>query len=108
MPTAYVTDQDNNVIPVNLSYDAGGHSVSFTPIDPWPLGATLTIHLTTGITNIQGVHMVSDYTLSFSTAALMPAPEVASANISEGATNVPQNFQPSFTFNVDLDPASVN
>lgn len=84
-----------------------GTMASFTPSDDLLPGTLYTATLTTEVTNAAGVSLVADYIWTFTTETPM-APLVISTDPQNNATNVALNKTVTATFNMDMDPLTIN
>ncbi len=92
-----------------VTYAAVGTTPTFTPTDDLALGITFTATLTTGIRDLAGNALASDFAWSFTTAAGADttAPTVISTNPADGATGVPINQRINAAFSEAIDPLAI-
>jgi len=93
-------------LPGSLSYAAVGDSLVFVPTAPLLPSTTYTATITTGVTDLAGQPMASNYTWNFMTggAVSTTAPELLSVVPLSGATGVPVNTAVSATFSEAMNP----
>lgn len=65
----YLTDSLGNLVAASVSLNAAETVVTLTPLSSLNYNATYTVTITTGVTNLSGTPMVSNYSWSFSTQA---------------------------------------
>lgn len=106
-PMAISTVSDTNImlmtggsstVPGNVSYDAASNTAAFTPVTALTYSTQYALHVLTGITDVAGNQLVSEYTNTFTTE---PAPGAAPAEPA-GVTAMPGNGQ------VTLDWSAAN
>jgi hypothetical protein len=93
-----------------VTYDASGSVATFTPTAALATNTVYTATITTGVTNLSGTAMASNYVWTFTTAGLTTttAPTVTSTIPAKLATNVPLNQIVSATFSKPMNPATIN
>lgn len=82
-----------------------GNTATFTPAVPLSANTVYTATITTGAKNPAGNPLAADYVWTFTTGAI---PAVVSTDPSNGAVNVPLNKIITATFNMAMDPATIN
>lgn len=99
---------------------SGGSSISgtvtyesdtavFTPAAPWAESTTYNAVLTTGVKDLDGIPLPSNFTWSFETAGPDTAPPtVVATTPAEGATHVSRNTPIMVTFSEPVKPETVN
>ncbi len=91
-------------IPGAVSYS--GITATFTPTSPLLLGKTYTATITTGVKNVAGTAIGSNYIWTFSTGAVI-IPTVISVDPLDLATNVVLNKMLSANFSIAMDPLTI-
>lgn len=91
-------------IPGAVNYS--GITATFTPTSPLLLGKTYTARITTGVKNLVGTPIGSDYVWTFSTGAVI-IPTVISVDPLDLATNVLLNKVLSANFSVAMNPLTI-
>jgi hypothetical protein len=98
-------------IPFSTSFSSGGSytTVTLSPYAPLPDNATLTLGLSSGITD-PSAHAIAAQSITFQTGAGadFSAPYVAYSSVSNGATGVPLNATITLAFSKPLDRNTVN
>ena len=87
------------------SFSFLGSTVSFTPTNPLSPSLTYTATFTTGVKDMAGIPLASNYVWSFVTIA--PAPTVTSTDPLDLATNVALNKVISATFSTLMDGTTI-
>lgn len=91
-----------------VSYVAGSDTAIFTPNSNLTASTLYTATITTGVTDLAGNHLVSNYVWTFTTgSALTIPPTVLSTNPVSNATGVCTNAI-NATFSTAMDPATIN
>jgi methionine-rich copper-binding protein CopC len=92
-----------------ITYAAVGTTATFAPASQLALNTTFTATLTTGITDLAGNALASDFVWSFTTGATTDttAPTVTSTNPASAAIGVAINSKVAATFSEALDPLTV-
>jgi hypothetical protein len=87
-----------------------GDTATFTPTGGFAASLPYTITATTGVMDLSGNPLASDFVYSFTTGSSpnTTAPSVATTNPASGATGVPTNQNVSVAFSEALAPATVN
>jgi hypothetical protein len=105
--TLIVTTSAGAVIPGTLTYIAASTTAQFTPADGYPSGGTVNVTLTTGIKDVAGNRLASDFRFSFTARDVTP-PTVVAVSPPNGATGVPPNAPLTVTFSKPMDASAVN
>jgi hypothetical protein len=100
--------QGTTPIPGAVSYDAGTLTATFTPDAELDFELPYTGTITTGAEDTGGLAIVGDYVWTFTTEVNNIPPEVISNTPLAGATNVLIGVEPTATFSVDMNPATLN
>lgn len=88
-----------------ISYS--GLTASFTPSAALSPNTTYSVRMSRGATDLNGIALKSDYVFTFSTGSTL-TPMVVSTDPANGETNVFLNKIVAVTFNVPMNPASIN
>jgi hypothetical protein len=93
-----------------VTYVAAGSVATFTPDASLVPSTVYTATITTGVENLNGTAMVSNYVWTFTTSAtpIVVPPTVISAIPANLATNVPFNQVISATFSKAMNPTTIN
>lgn len=95
------------LIPGTVTYD--NDTAIFTPSSPWAESTTYSVVLTTGVRDLDGIPLPSNFNWSFETAGPdTTAPTVAGTIPAEGATNVSRNTPIMVAFSEPVKPETVN
>ncbi|MBK9255045.1 MAG: Ig-like domain-containing protein [Saprospiraceae bacterium] len=97
----------NGATIVNGIISYTGSTVTFTPTDFLTTGTLYTATITTAAKNPAGVSLTADYVWTFTTFTGV-VPLVISTDPANNATNVPLNKTVTATFNVNMDPTTIN
>ena len=90
-----------------VSFD-GTNAAVFTPLNDLSSTTIYTATVTTGVTDLAGIHMDNNYTWTFTTGQLDTIqPTVVSTNPKNGAVGVPTNSAVSITFSKGLNPTTL-
>lgn len=84
-----------------------GKTASFKPLSPLSENTTYTAKITTKVKDVMGNFLQLEYVWVFSTGTLL-RPVVIAVDPINDATSVPLNKTISATFNMDMNPASLN
>lgn len=108
--TFLVTGAGGAAVAGTVTYVAAGSIATFTPTAALDPSTVYTATITTGAENLQATPLAANYTWSFTTAAavVLAAPTVVSTIPANAATGVPLNQVVSASFNVPMDPTTVN
>ena len=101
--TTFTVKQGATTVLGVISYS--GSTVSFTPATPLLADKIYTATITTGAQNSVGVPLANNYTWNFTTGTI---PIVVSTDPANNATNVPLNKIIRATFNIPMNPATLN
>ena len=101
----FILKQGVNIIPGTISYS--GVTATFTPTGALLPNTVYTGTITNGVKNLAGIPMVNNYSWSFTTV-LNLAPTVISTDPTNGATAVALNKTIGATFNMAMDPLTIN
>jgi hypothetical protein len=98
--TFTLTGPEATVVPGLVAYAAIGNTLTFTPTASLAPSTLFTATITTGVKNLAGTALASNYVWTFTTgtSADTTAPELVSTNPANAATNVPLNQAVSATF----------
>ncbi len=105
--TFFVTESGN---PVAGTVTYSGVTATFTPAIPFKYLTTYTVTMTTGVKDLAGNPMVTNYVWNFTTSAFndITAPTVSSTIPANAATGVPANQRISATFSEAMDPQTIS
>ena len=103
--TTFTVMQGTTVVDGVISTNASGTMVSFKPTNPLAQNTVYTATITKGATNIIGTELASDYVWTFKTGI---TPLVVSTDPLPNATGVAINKVISATFNMAMNPLTVN
>ncbi len=84
-----------------------GTTATFTPTSPLAVNTTYTGRVTTAVKDVNGNALQTDYVWTFSTGATL-SPVVITTDPLSNATGVPLNKTITATFNMPMDPLSIN
>ena len=84
-----------------------GITATFTPSAPLAINTTYTGRVTTAVKDENGNALQTDYVWTFSTGATL-SPVVISTDPANNATGVPLNKTVTATFNMQMDPLTIN
>ena len=92
-----------------VSYSAVGNTALFTPTSSLTANTLYTATITTGVKDLEGNALASNYTWTFTTGTALngPAPTIASENPAQGAIGVFLNQSINATFNQAMNPATI-
>ena len=96
----------DGITPVLGAVTYSGTTASFTPGSALTSGKTYTATITSGVKNVAGTAMTSNYTWAFSTGAQV-TPIVIATDPLDLATNVPLNKAVIATFSMPMDPLTI-
>ncbi len=93
-----------------VTYSAANSIGTFTPTAPLSNGTQYTVTVTTGVKDLAGNSMVSQFTSTFTTAAAPDTtpPTVTSTSPADGATNVAVPTNVTATFSEAMDASTIN
>jgi hypothetical protein len=103
--STFILMDGTTLIPGVISYS--GTTATLNPTNNLELGKTYTATITTGVANVVGTSLASNYVWTFSTGAAV-APTVISTDPANLATNVALDKNISATFSVPMNPATIN
>jgi|GEM_PF-522117 len=113
--TVELRDGTGQLVPATISYEGtsqlGDNLVRITPQSPFSYGTVYTITLkggSSGIKDVAGNAMASDYSWSFTTMFDVTPPQVTQVSPLSGATGVALSLTASATFSEALQAASVS
>ena len=108
--TFSVTGPGTTAVKGTVAYVAAGSTATFTPTASLVPNTLYTATITTGAQNLaDDTPLAQNYVWSFTTGTtVVIAPTVISTIPLEGATNVPANQAVSATFDVPMNPATIN
>ncbi|HEX5031434.1 MAG TPA: Ig-like domain-containing protein [Candidatus Eisenbacteria bacterium] len=106
-PTTFLV---TGVGPVGGTVALNGTTATFTPSSPLAYSTTYTARITTGVEDLGGNNLATDFTWTFTTGAApdLTPPTVTAVSPLAGATGVPIGTAVSGTFSEALAPASVS
>ena len=96
----------NGVVNIPVTFSFTGNIVKFTPVSPLVINTTYTATITTGVKNIAGNSLLSNYVWSFTTGSSL-APRVISTDPFNTATNVSLNKIITATFSEPMNPLTI-
>ena len=104
-----LTDAGGQPVAGLVAYAAVGNSLTFTPTVDLPASTVFTGTFRTGVKDLAGTSLSSNYTWSFTTGAAVKAtsPELSSTSPVNAATNVALNQAISGTFTEAMNPLSL-
>ena len=104
-----LTDAGGQPVAGLVAYAAVGNSLTFTPTVDLPASTVFTGTIRTGVKDLAGTSLSSNYTWSFTTGAAVKAtsPELSSTSPVNAATNVALNQAISGTFTEAMNPLSL-
>jgi len=94
-----------------VSYASSSNTATFTPSSALALDTTYTATITTGVTNAQGIALVTDFVWSFTTGAttcLTGPPTVISVTPPNGSSGICPNAVIVATFSEAMNPSTIN
>ena len=92
-----------------VTYAGIGNTATFTPTAALTTGTTYTATITTGVQDLTGNALASNYSWTFTVGTKnTTAPTIVSTSPVNGATSVPINQAVSATFSKAMDPLSIN
>ena len=99
----------NALIPATVTYDANTRVATLTPTGPLSNLTTYRVEVTTGVKDVSGNQLASQFNSTFTTvaAADVTAPTIVSRSPLNGATSVPINTDVVITFSEPMNPASL-
>ena len=108
--TTFTLAQGATPIPGVVSYVAVGNKAIFIPTSNLVADTIYTATITTGVADLAGNFLVSDYVWSFTTTAapVITPPTVFSTNPANNALGVCLNATINATFSTAMDPATIN
>ncbi|HVD61166.1 MAG TPA: Ig-like domain-containing protein, partial [Gemmatimonadaceae bacterium] len=89
-----------------VTYNSATKTAVFTPSGPLPNATTFTATLTTGVKDVPGNRLASDFSFSFTTRDEVP-PTVTSMSPANGSTGIPVNTGITVTFSEPMDAATI-
>jgi len=95
------------LIPGAVAYNAATLTAQFTPATALTNAATISASITTGVKDVPGNNLQSEFTFSFTTRDEVP-PSVVSTSPVSGATGVSVTTPIAVTFNEAIDPATLS
>jgi hypothetical protein len=95
------------LIPGTVTYTAATRTAQFTPTAALPNGATVSGTITTGVKDVAGNGLQSDFALSFKTLDEVP-PSIVATLPAAGATGVGLMAGIVVTFDEEIDPLTLN
>jgi len=107
--TTFTLFQGTTPIPGTVAYIAGSNTAIFVPTSNLLLDSVYTATITTGVTDLAGNFLASNYVWSFTTATpIIIPPTVLSTNPANNATGVCINATVNATFSTAMDPTTIN
>ena len=104
--STFTVNQDGTPVSGSISYS--GLTAIFNPSNNLPFGAELEAEINTGVQDLAGNSMTSDFNWSFTTVQEKTPPTIASTNPADNARNIAVETTISVTFSEPMDPASIN
>jgi len=107
--STFTVDTGGNNISGSVSYSGTSTTAIFTPSSNLDRFITYTVMITTGVKDLAGNAMVTDYHSSFTTAAVPDTtpPRVSSTTPANGATGVAINSTITATFSETMDSSTI-
>jgi hypothetical protein len=97
-----------NPLAATVTYDPALNKATLTPTAFLKADKTYQITVTTGVKDVAGNAMTTQFNAQFSTAPDTTAPTViARTPTAANSNNVPVNVKPTVTFSEDMDPATI-
>ncbi len=93
--------------PVTGVVTYNGVTATFTPTSPLAINTTYTGRVTTAVKDVNGNALQTDYVWTFSTGSTL-SPVVIATDPANNATGVPLNKTITATFNMPMDPLTIN
>ncbi|MEJ7759788.1 MAG: Ig-like domain-containing protein [Gemmatimonadaceae bacterium] len=107
--TVFLTPQGGGApVAGTVSYNAGTNTATFTPSSPLANFTTYTLTVTTGVKDVAGNTLATNFTSSFTTALDTIAPTVIATSPASNSTNVSRSVAVTVTFSENMDPATIN
>ena len=108
--TTFTLAQGTTPISGAVTYAAAGTTATFTPSSNLAANATYTATITTGVRDLAGNALASNFVWSFTTGSTLDAtpPTVVSTDPANNATGVCINKAINATFSEAMDPATIN
>jgi len=91
-----------------VSYNPGTNTATFTPLTPLANFTTYTLTVTTGVKDVTGNMLATDFTSRFTTLLDTIAPTVITTSPANDSTNVSRSVAVTVTFNENMNPATIN
>jgi len=91
-----------------VTYNADTNTATFTPTAPLANNTGYTLTVTTGVRDVAGNTLLSDFTSTFTTVADTTAPTVIATSPANDTTNVPITSAVTVTFSENMNPATIN
>ena len=107
-PTTFtLTESDGTLVPGTVVYV--GRTATLTPTNALAANTLFTVTVATGVEDLAGNALASDYVWSFTTGTApdRTIPTMTSIDPAKGATNVPLNQQIGATFSEAMDPLTL-
>jgi Bacterial Ig-like domain len=105
--STFVVTQGNAIVPGTVSFN-GVNMAVFTPTNDLTINTSYVVTITTGVTDLAGIPMASNYTWNFMTGtADTVLPTVSSVSPVSGATAVSKNAAIVSTFSEAIDPTTL-
>ncbi len=101
----FILKQGSTVISGTITY--AGTTATFAPTNALTSNTVYTATITTGAKNLAGTSLASNYVWSFTTLTVVP-PSVISTDPANNATGVALNKVITASFNMQMDPATLN
>ncbi|MFV8343015.1 Ig-like domain-containing protein [Flavobacterium sp. XS2P39] len=103
--TVIVTEASGTAVAGAVTYS--GTTVTFTPASPLRPNTTYTARITTGVKDVMGNALQTDYVWTFATGMII-VPVVISTDPTNNEINVALNKIITATFSVPMDPLTIN
>lgn len=102
--------QGSTVVPGTVT--SSGSTATFSPTSALLANSAYSATVTMGVKDISGNTLGSNYSWTFTTAAITPVdvtkPVVSSVNPAANAVSIPVNAKPQVTFSEPVDPSSIS
>jgi hypothetical protein len=103
-----VRDSEGNQIQGQYDLLDSGHRAVFTPLEPFQSDSTYTASVTRFAYSVEGLHLLSDFTWTFTTGTRVSRPQISAVYPAPGSTDASANTFVMVMFDREIDPASVN
>ncbi|WP_158727860.1 MULTISPECIES: Ig-like domain-containing protein [unclassified Flavobacterium] len=103
--TLIISKADGTVVSGSITYSA--RTARFTPVNPLSANTTYTGRITTGVKDVMGNALQTDYVWTFSTGMII-VPVVITTDPTNNQQNVALNKTITATFSIPMDPLTIN